>query len=1126
MSDPLIATDPARNATVHASAGTGKTWLLVTRMLRLLLAGSRPGGILAVTFTRKAATEMLQRLNERLAELAAADDSHLDALLAQIGLQADPGLRERARGLYEQHLFCDQPLRATTFHAFCQSLLQRFPLEAGVPPDFELADNESELREAAWEALYAEASADPEGTTARALETLFDACRGLHNSRQALEALLAQRIDWWAWCGDKQDPPAWASQALANQLGIDPGQDPLAAFFTPPRLNTLREFSSLLGRHPIQSHLQQIEALESALQLDVPGEQRLAALRQALLTKDGRPRSRKASKTLIAKLGESGTERLLELHEQLCAALLELLDLRARLDHWRLSRAWYRAGQQLLSHYQRIKRERRLLDFADLEWNAYRLLNRSGHAHWIQYKLDARVDHLLVDEFQDTNPTQWRLLLPLLEELAAGSDAGRPRSVFLVGDAKQSIYRFRRADARLLDTASGWLEGHLQALRVDLDRSRRSSAAIVDCVNRVFSRPPLAELIPDFPHHDTFLGDLWGRVELLPLIEAEATPPAASGLRDPLQRPRQRAQDDRHYREGRLIAERLRALVEAETLIEVDGRARPLRYGDCLLLLRHRTHAGDYERALRDAGIPYLGTARGTLLENLEIRDLVALLNTLTTPHDDLALAQVLRSPLFALTDADLITLASRSGTDWMQRLEALARDAEAQPALTRAARLLGEWRQLVGRLPVHDLLDRIFHQGEVMARYRAATPEMMRPGVLANLGRFLELALEVDSGRYPSLPRFLARLEGLRRQGGEAPDDAPPAGGAGDRVCLLTVHGAKGLEAPLVCLADSASSLRGDRAWEVLVDWPSEAERPRRFLLNPGREGQFRLLDEQLAARWQAEQREDANLLYVALTRPRQLLIVSGCVPSRSDALGWYGLIRDGLEAGETLATGESWVLESGRRPAAAGPVDGRPAVATEIDPRLARPLGPAAAAARLAPSRPEPEATTVARDPDAVKRGIAIHRMLELLSAPGPRPAGAVRARLARETGRLPSDPQLVAWLAEAEALLGDPALAALFDPSRYRRAWKEVPLQYQAGERQVQGVLDRLVENDDGLLLIDYKTHPLDATAARVVARQYRQQLQLYQDGVARLWPDRPLRSVLLFTHCRTLIPLETL
>ena len=1126
----LDATRPTATATVHASAGTGKTWLLVTRLVRLLLDGVEPGRILAVTFTRKAAAEMLERLTERLRLLATVADAELDALLEQMGVAPGPEIRTCARRLDEAVLLADGNLRATTFQSVCQEILQRFPLEAGVPPGFELLETEGDSREAAWDALYAEATAAPEGAIGRTLDTLMDACGGLASVRTALGSFLAHRIDWWAYTDGRDDPVGWASERLRAQLELDPDTVPEQDFFDDPTRQRLQQFRDLLLQHPIASHQKQAAAIDAALGTGLTPEARIEALWPALLTQKGEPLSRKSSKVLENKLGAAGVDRFLELHAQLCEQFLDLLDARQRRANWQLNRAWYRAGTRLLEHFQAIKRRQRLLDFSDLEWHAYQLLNRSDQAHWVQYKLDNRIDHLLVDEFQDTNPTQWRLLLPLLEELAAGSE--RPRSVFLVGDEKQSIYRFRRADPRLLGAASDWLDERLASHRHSLDRSRRSAAAVIEAVNRIFAGPELQARMPHFTEHGTFHPELWGRVEVLPLIQpAEAVeetpaPSAGNGLRDPLQQPRELPLDERYYREGQQAAARIEALLASGCVLGEGDTARPVRYGDILILLRSRTHAADYERALRDAGIPCLGTARGALLASLEARDLEALLQSLIAPHNNLALAQVLRSPLFAAADADLIRLAELKQGDWMARLVALGANEEAPDSLRRAADLLPRWHARVGHLPVHDLLDRVFFEGDVLARYAAATPDALRPQVLANLQRFLELALEIDSGRYPSLPRFLHQLARLRERSDEAPDAAPPA--AGDRVRMLTIHGAKGLEAPVVLLLDAAARDHDRSAWQALVDWPASAPSPAYFLLNPGQAGRDRVSRDWQAAQQQAEAREDANLLYVALTRARQLLIVSGTAPARGTDTGWYGLIRDGLTAQAEDDPAAPLLVETGSPPPPVGAsaVPAPTPTQPEPEPALARPLALQLPRDRLAPSRRNEEISTDAEhfDADARLRGQAVHRLLEWLSEPAPVPQAVALQRLAAWLGRAAEEPALTAWLEEARGVLGQPDLAALFDPACYDRAWKEVPLHYQAQGVLVEGIVDRLVRYPDRIRLIDYKTHRLGTADAVGHAASFRGQMRYYAAGAQRLWTQLPVECGILYTHSRELVLLD--
>lgn len=902
------ALSPQHSTTVLASAGTGKTWLLVTRIVRLLLAGAQPDAILAITFTRKAAAEMQARLTAQLFELAQLDDAELEHKLSLLGAAATQENLLRARCLYEDLLRSERAVRVTTFHAFCQDLLRRFPLEADVPPGFEMLEQTALFEQAALEALLSEATSYPNGTTAEALDALFDHCGP--SAQNALHEFLDHRSDWWAFSEGQADPVAYATDTLARQLDIG-AEDHLDVFFC-AALQSLAEFAELLCKHATATNLRHVEIIKTCITRADKTWECFLELTGVFLREDGKPRARKASKVQAKVLGEEGERYLLSLHEQLCEKINDCLERQARHNTLALCRAWYSAGSRLLEHYQRIKHEQRFLDFSDLEWKAYQLLNHSDNAEWIQYKLDQRIDHILVDEFQDTNPTQWNLILPLLNELAAGQ-GDRERSVFLVGDGKQSIYRFRRADPRLLDTAHHWLSENLNAATHRLDVSWRSAPAIIQFINQIFSTGPLQEQLQTFETHHAHHHELYGHVEVLPLVssaDAENLITASEHrLRNPLQQPRVLEEDSRHYQEGRLIAERIKALFEQRTRIGPQHNQRPLEYSDILILMRNRTHVHAYETALREAGIPYLGNGRGTLLDSLEVSDMLALLDVLIAPFNNLALAQVLRSPLFACSDADLCRLATYSTaqqdspqqaphppTSWMERLHALAPDLEPRSPLMRAHHHLQQWQTQAGHIPVHDLLDRIYFEGNVIARYESAFPAHLKTRVRANLTRFIELALDVDSGRYPSLAYLRDRLRSLQQQQA-APDEAS---GLGTEACVrvLTIHAAKGLEAPVVFLADAANTTRRRHAYQALIDWPRDAHKPSHFLIT-GKNGELDSLSRSLLEQHEAaERREDANLLYVALSRAKQYLFISACTPMRSDDLGWYGIMTDQLAA------------------------------------------------------------------------------------------------------------------------------------------------------------------------------------------------------------------------------------
>ena len=1114
------ACEPRHNVTVTASAGTGKTYLLVSRLLRLLLEGASPAGLLAISFTRKAAAEMQNRLYQRLHDWMWLNDKQLAADLQGIEVTVTPEVLSQARGLYETVMTATQPVRITTFHAFCQDLLRRFPFEAEVSAGFELANNTGLLMETAWDALWQQATKAPDSDRATVLQLLLSQCGNIENTRLALLQFLSHRSDWWAMTDQQPDPAGWASQHLARQLQLDTDRDPAESFFSPVRLRDIALFRELLLKNPTATNQDHAQQLAVSLDDRRSREERLAAMSSALLTKShGTVRQRTASKR---HMNETEQQQFIELNTALAEQLIDVKEQLAKRFTWQLSTAWYQAGAQMLTHYQELKKQQRLLDFTDLEWYACKLLNHSDNSHWVQYKLDQRIDHILVDEFQDTNPTQWRLLLPLLEELAAARQE-KQRSVFLVGDEKQSIYRFRRAEPRLFAAAQLWMQQHLDAVTVPLNKSWRSSPAIIDFMNRVFSQEMLQHSLPSFVHHDTHLS-LPGFVEFLPLVQVgEESPVPGNGLRYPLHEPRPERRDARHEQEGHLIALRIRQLIEQQTVVGDDDQARPLDYSDIMILVRKRTHLGAYEKALREAGIPYLGGGRDSVLDHQESHDITALLNILITPFDNLALATVLRSPLFACTDEDLMCLARSARnrqhpSTWYHCLLEKGDEFPANSSLGRAGRLLPHWMSLADHVPVHDLLDRIYHEGEIMQRYHSAAPIYLQQRIRSSLEKFLELALEIDSGRYPSLGRFLNRLQRLRQYDQDAVD-SPADHRAGQAVRIMTVHAAKGLESPVVFAADTGFSPARSKSHHALVNWPAGQPQPDLFLLAGRKHEQDRWTRARLEEAAQQERRESANLLYVAVSRARQMLFISGCQTRQGNQQdSWYEILARAFE--QDIA-GHGGIVATFGRPATL-PAHGVP-TDTDNPPALPDELLQDAPVNReptsLVPSRQDAE-MPAATDSENQLRGRVIHRLLERLTRSRAEDNTDILHQTAAEFGFNRHDATLRAWFEEALALLRTASLQALLKPDvdTNIKAYNEVPLTFFHDGLRVVGIIDRLLVTNSEALVIDYKTHQhARPDNLAELAADSRAQLELYAAGIKKLWPDHTVRRLLVFTAC---------
>lgn len=1138
VSNSLAASQPYINATVSASAGSGKTWLLITRIVRLLLAGAEPGSILALTFTRKAAAEMQIRLNERLYELASCSDEALISMLAAIQTEACAENQLRARSLYEASLHSLHPARLQTFHAFCQDILARFPLEANVPPGFELLEDTSLLEQQAWEELFSEATLHPDSPLTQALDFLMQENNSVANLRTALSSLLNHRSDWWAYTLHHDDPVEYAHAALREQLQLLHDSDPVADFFKDSARKSLDEFARLLRKHATKTNDGHAEIIEAALSDGVFNSETLHKIQAVFLTEKEEPRARKLSNAQEKSMTAAGQDLFLEIHERLSAQLIDTLDYLKRQRSLAINQAWYFSGQRLIEIFQRIKRELRMLDFTDLEWHCYQLLNTSDNALWVQYKIDQRIDHFLIDEFQDTNPTQWQLLAPLFEEMAAGSSE-RWRTAFLVGDEKQSIYGFRRANPALQAQASDWLAKHLNAQAAPLDFSWRSSPAIIQFVNRVFQQDEVQALMPGFSEHDTHLKTLPGRVTVFPLCQSTddddaADAPACATLRNPLLEPRPEKINTQYQEEARLITGQIQSLINTPHYIKTAQGTRAINYGDIMILVRARKPIKDYERALRESGIPFISDKRGTLLDNLEIQDLEKLLDSLITPFDNLAIAQVLKSPIFDASDDDLITLARISNVPhWYDRLQLLPADLSDSHPLARAARLLPRWQRLADTIPVHDLLDRIYAEANLLPRYAASVDATLRLRVQANLQRFLELSLELDSGRYPSLSHFLHYLRSLRKPESAAPNE-PNISEVGERVSILTIHASKGLESPVIFLADCNRGSNNNDAHSTLVDWPADSVQPERMQLVLSKQHTDRLTLDIQNKKASAQAREQLNLLYVALTRAREYLFISG-VASRKQSSGWYDLARKAIAMITNEEDDGSFHSIFGEHQLSTARSEKTPASSPpqlKIIPELLQPVTSLAKSEyMIAPSKAnrEPASGFIAGDAldaeHALARGIAIHRALDLLSGKKTLSRAAIHQILISEFQQEAGAEEIAQWLEQAQQVFDNARFEMIFSPGEPAQCFNELPLLYDADGQSVYGMIDRLVISGDEILLIDYKTHAqASAENSAALAADFSGQMRLYGRGLQKIWPDHRIRQGILFTASQTLIWLD--
>ncbi|GAB3538850.1 hypothetical protein GCM10027343_05300 [Noviherbaspirillum agri] len=1070
-----LACDPARSVVVEACAGSGKTWLLVARMLRLLLAGAEPAEMLAITFTRKAAQEMRERLLHLLHDLALQPEEAVRNLLLERGIseQELPRMLPAARRLYERVLASSQGLSIDTFHSWFARLVQIAPLTSGVPHGYSLTESAGELAMEAY-SRFMQLLNEEEGRDARDALSLLYEMVGDSNTKKLLNAFVDKRAEWWAATMQGSEVPLEALHQLCGEDGIVDAR--LSLWDDKALRERLLNMAALLGQGAKRNQERAV-AIESAITAG-PGIDQFEALLTQFRDDKGAPKGNdhRRGKLLAAIEKQHGAQGITIFEDEFSALGEELLLLQARSYEPQvlaLNEALFKAGSALLEQYQAVKAEQRVFDFSDLEWHAYRLLTDENHAAYLQSRLDARYKHILLDEFQDTNPLQWSIVRAWLN--AYGDDAQKP-SVFVVGDPKQSIYRFRRAEPRVFEAAREMLAG-LGADVLRTNQTRRNAAAIVGALNQSFIGNPI--FAPQ-----TTLGSEGGVVWRLPLIRSEQEEKVATdgfALRDPLTTPREEKEDARRVDEGRAVAQAiLKAMRELST-----RNGREAAWSDVMLLVKKRKYLSAYESALRDAGIPFISDKRGGLLESLEVADLIALLNFLITPGDNRSLAHVLKSPIIGADDNDLIALARRTEPTWWLRMLASAADG-ASAAIRRAAVLLQDWLDVAPRLPVHDLLDRILHQGQLVARYAQVAQPVVRAQVLGNIDAFTELALNLDAGRYPSLPKFIDALRTLKKGAdNEAPDEAAVDASV-DTVRILTIHSAKGLEAPIVVLVDANHSEPARDDCGILCDWPQDADAPTHFSCFGRKQERGAARDTLFAAEDRFREQEDWNLLYVAATRAKEILVVSGVAGTR-------GAQADGTIEG-------SWY----HRLHVVPELEGIDVVETAV--RAAEAIAEFSIPIFNPPVFGNAERVPAELHTTAVDEGVALHTLLERLTQ---MPMWPVSVPDATQIARwLRCAPDMVETIRErALQILFQPELERFFNPVHFHYACNEMEVVANSGGKDVMR-FDRTVVFSDEVWILDYKRDLLESERAA-----YRAQLSRYSQVAQQVFPGKAVRAALI-------------
>jgi len=1123
------ACDPARSCAVEACAGSGKTWILVSRMLRALLDGAEPHEILAITFTRAAAGEMRERLSEWLSQYSGPRATHAERVEALVQRGMAPARAEalapQLATLYARVLASGRPIEIRTFHAWFSQLLRVAPLalldRLGLAPEMELIEDFTDHLPAVMRAFHAAVLRDP---GLRADYAAMTARRGRHQLRKWLDATWWHRVEF-----------EMADEAGVLDESVESAADrwPEVARFGHPVEAVLDVFWQARLRHVAEvmgrgaKTFQDLAGELGAALVSGDARELFEAACHALFTNEGEPRQ--ALRKPKVGLAETQDELLL-LQQQ-----VDQED--ARIEH----RCMVRLGRALLTAFADYKRSRGQADMADLERCALALLRDDELSGWVQERLDTRIRHVLIDEFQDTSPLQWHALHAWLSAYAGaggGASGQSPPGVFIVGDPKQSIYRFRGAEPRVFAAATRFVREGLEGSVLACDHTRRNAPEVIAAINGVFGQATAEGAFEGFRAHTTEVEAAPGStVAALPRQPRDRRagrpdPKVVPTWRDSLTTPR--------LEPDVVLREQEAAAVARAIAAELAAGTAP---ANLFVLCRKRETLRLVAAALEREQIAHSAVEDTTLASTPEAQDLIAVLDAVVSPAHRLSLARALRSPLFGASDDDLLVLSAAAlaagDRDWWRALAAMAAPSAA---LARARTLLRDWRAAAAELPPHDLLDRIVHEGELRERTVAVVPPEQRALALDAIDAVLAQALLLDGGRYATPYGFVRALK--RR----AVKSAPPV--RADAVRLLTIHGAKGLEADTVFITDADPERPTTETTTLLVDWPVEAERPVRCAFVYSESRCPPSLVDLLARETEAREREELNGLYVAMTRAKRRLVFSATEPfTPPPRPSWWQRVEPLVAPLAPAATERTAAAARPHPPATLQVLPRRtarpattvvkPELAPEPEPKhraeIETPATPGQAKARVkspppvdfqlnlfsdvAPrAEPEPAAGPESRrststaggrkteaDERAAALGRAVHRVLEWAGQPGARaPRAELASAAAREFG---TDAAAVAQ--HAGAILDHPTGARFFVGPQLAWSGNEVAVS-DAGEVLRIDRLVRIEEEGTGPVwwVLDYKLRH-----APEALEPYRQQLLRYRDAVRAAQPGQAVRCAFI-------------
>lgn len=1075
----IAAADPSANTWVTANAGSGKTHVLTNRVAQLLLRGTKPARILCLTYTKAAAAEMQNRLFERLGEWAMMDDGKLRTALMKMGAaenELDANKLRQARTLFAAALETPGGLKIQTIHAFCDAILRRFPLEAGVAPQFEvIEERQAKLLRGELAELVA--------TNQTGIMDAF----AKHFTGMDTDAITGEIV---------RERQYFETAPTHSDFGINENTN-ISDLRIQALANTEQLFDTLINVSALGGPTDQKNAfkIKSALSIQADNAQ-LKALEKTFITQSGPNAFQAKQNSVPTKKHCPDSDELREQVNELALKLEHIREQRVGLISYERTKALHDFATAFLTLYNARKAATAMLDYDDLIKITARLLTQSSMAQWVLYRLDGGLDHILVDEAQDTSPAQWAVIKQLAHEFTQDTGSGEsPRTLFVVGDEKQSIYSFQGADPIVFGEMKGFFEQEFQNIQRPLqDRallhSFRSAPPILELVDNVF-QGTAGDGMDQRAQHKAFHSDKAGRVDIWPFI-LPAEKPDETPWFQPVDLP---APENPETVLANRLADEISSIINSDQLITVGNLTRPVKAGDFLILLRKRKtlfHA--ILKALKNKGIPVAGADVINVGEELAVRDILSLLKFIALADDDLSLAEAMRSPLLGLSEADLFRIAhDRKGTLWQS--------FRASDQFPQALHMVRDLRANADFLRPYELIERILikHEGRenLMARLGVE--------VIDGLDELLAQAMRYEQLEPPTLNGFLSWFElgkvEIKRQ---MDSDA-------NQVRLMTIHGAKGLEAPIVILPETGKHTPNNTSrlttQNGMAIWKSAA-------------GDVSKTEIELKVEKKAlETAENMRLLYVALTRAESWLIICGAGARDSKGNDWYQFASDGIKnmgaqpvGFADLGTGvtfknPTWhkMVEEKVIPKSMTTV-AKPDWLSQPAEKIARPKQPLAPS-KLPGAKALPDDAALDQNA-AMERGNSIHLLLEHLPNFSESRWAEVGNRL------LAGNTDANDLMNRVMALLRDPDLSFIFGSNSLPEVAITATIS-QLGNQTITGFIDRLVVTDDKIIAVDYKSNAGIPNTAEQIPDGILAQQAAYLLALQQIYPNHAIEIAILWT-----------